>query len=278
MRSDMFKIIVERPRRKIWSKAKGRLKEEQTILSRDADDDYDRIPTTTKIKPHGRSSNRKELNENLKPLINYLTSQIGNSWDDVYSDIRKNLSVRSTMHMHVLVHVKNIVETNTYLGDDGRVYANTQPKPLDEPSPYYGWYRFYVHPETKKLCTTPVKQNLITVKDRYQINDLTQFRRINNVWKVVEFERIPDEMGKTRSHPNLGLKYYKPSFRTDFLSFDYVGDILYPNGIVYYKRQEEYGFANIMVKNIRPLGKREKKILKNLLSKDQQAVANQMDL
>lgn len=283
MRHDMFKVVVERPRHG-GLETKGRKREKTRSAIRQAVLFYGNelnessgskvIETPSnkeKIRPVGRGSDRKGLSDNLNPLWGYLRSRVGCCWDDVYSDIRCNISTGSTMQMHVVQHLKWQVIVSTYLGEDGKVYDNRGTrygipnKNLEEPVICDN--QFYVHPVTRKLCVSPTtaKKERARNLTKFQVSKLKQFRRFNNEWKVVEFERIPDEMGVPRTYISYGLRHYKPSIRTEFINFNSVGDVLSPNGIVCHKRREEYGFGNIMAQRIRPLGKREKKILKKLM-------------
>jgi hypothetical protein len=86
MRSDMHKVIVERPRR-LGSSGKNRKTALRLSVSERAKaitdaDDYD--------SGHPRASSarhEKQLNENLAPLKRYLMGQVGRPWDKVYSEI-----------------------------------------------------------------------------------------------------------------------------------------------------------------------------------------------
>lgn len=73
MRSDMAKVIVERPRRG-WDgghkKPRG---------------DLDSLPTKVGMKRE--IIGEKYLNENLSPLRRFLASQVGRPWNKVYADI-----------------------------------------------------------------------------------------------------------------------------------------------------------------------------------------------
>lgn len=100
MRADMFKVIVERPRR--WHATAGKLK-----LPRD-----DR----TKM-PNGRGRGTKRLNENLAPLARFLRRSVGRPWNKVYAEICEGLNVRSAVQKHVRDHLKGLVELHVYERD-----------------------------------------------------------------------------------------------------------------------------------------------------------------
>jgi len=92
MREDMFKVIVERPRRgRSWAK--------KTKLRYLKEDDGRSRVSGKRIAIEG--GRRKWLNENLAPLKRYLFKQRGRKWDDVFSEICDHLDTGSTVKMHV---------------------------------------------------------------------------------------------------------------------------------------------------------------------------------
>jgi hypothetical protein len=70
MRADMYKVIVERPRR-------GGGDRQYRPLPNDDD-----APARESLR--SRHKQRKWLNENLRPLQRFLASQVGRPWDNVY--------------------------------------------------------------------------------------------------------------------------------------------------------------------------------------------------
>lgn len=108
MRSDMFKVIVERPRRGHSCKNPHVRKMRRTCVTEE--DSGGNIP----MRPQGRIAERKELNENLNPLERFLDSKVGETWDDVYSEICEGLSLDSTVQRHVRQHLKDWVCTSLF--------------------------------------------------------------------------------------------------------------------------------------------------------------------
>jgi hypothetical protein len=107
MRSDMAKVIVERPRfgsRLRDKDRKGRRRNLQRLgldgLKRE------RVGTT-----------QKSFNEHLGPLRRYLDDQVGRPWDEVNAEIRQHIRPDSMVQKHVLTHVDQYVETNVILID-----------------------------------------------------------------------------------------------------------------------------------------------------------------
>jgi hypothetical protein len=100
MRPDMFKVIVERPRR--GHHDAGEL----------------RLPRDDRAKvPNGRGRGSKQLNENLAPLARFLRRNVGRPWSAVYSEICAGLSVRSAVQKHVRDHLKDLVRLKVYEHD-----------------------------------------------------------------------------------------------------------------------------------------------------------------
>ena len=139
MRSDMHKVIVERPRmlRSKWKNRKTalRLSASQRAQAIGDAEDYD--------SGHARASSsrhEKHLNENLAPLKRYLMGQVGRPWDKVYSEICRTIDTRSAIGLHVLQHVDGFIALDTFI-QNGKVYER-------------GWRSvmevrgLYVHPVT----------------------------------------------------------------------------------------------------------------------------------
>lgn len=99
MRSDMAKIIVERPRVPAHSARKRR-----------AIEDFEALPSFMGMRKAAKlSGDFKMLNENLAPLRRYLIAQAGRPWRKVYSDICQHLKPDSTVQQHVRDHIADFV-------------------------------------------------------------------------------------------------------------------------------------------------------------------------
>jgi hypothetical protein len=141
MRSDMFEVIIERPRvNRGYNRPKGRRGEARR---------QQEAPVRESTSRHRGGS--KVLNENLAPLRRFLRSRVGRPWNDVHSEICSLLNVRSAVQKHVLDHVKDMVEVNVVLVDGrphhaaGHLFAGA----LIVRS---RWRGFYVCPRTGLLC------------------------------------------------------------------------------------------------------------------------------
>lgn len=141
MRSDMHKVIVERPR---WG---HHTRNPSVIADRQRRVD-DEAPKQAPMRP--RRHPRKMLNENLAPLLRFLARRVGRPWDRVYAEIRAELSPRSAVQMHIHQHLFDYVRLHVRL--EGHQVMAHQPawssgRPLHDDG-----RTFYVHPATGLLC------------------------------------------------------------------------------------------------------------------------------
>jgi hypothetical protein len=109
MRSDMSKVIVERPR--FGSHDKARAKGRRRELRREGLDGR-RFEGIKCLRGGTRS-----LNEHLGPLRRYLESQVGRPWDKVFSEICEHINRNSAVQDHVRDHVDDYVETHVVFID-----------------------------------------------------------------------------------------------------------------------------------------------------------------
>ena len=97
-------------------------------------------------RPHMRSGDWKELNENLAPLRRYLERQVGRPWDKVYSEISRHLRVDNPVQQHVRDHLSDFVAIKPRRRP-GAVYGKGQRDRL--------WYQLlYVDPKDGLLKRT----------------------------------------------------------------------------------------------------------------------------
>ena len=123
MRSDMSKVVIERPR---GGHSNESVKTGLRIRNYDQNDEYEDLPKREKYSM-GRQKGRiprKYFSDFLNPLERYFRSNVGRPWDKIYSEMREHLDFRSTMMQHVFQHVQTMVEQHCYIGDDGKVYSN----------------------------------------------------------------------------------------------------------------------------------------------------------
>jgi hypothetical protein len=189
MRSDMHKVIVERPRlvRGRWKNLKTalRLTNQQSLQAMDAPEDYDSGPDRASSRRH-----EKELNENLAPLRRYLLRQVGRPWAKVYGEIRQTIDTRSAIGLHVLQHLDGYVATNTFL-QDGAVYEWNW---RGRPEPVRG---LFVHPKSgllrlPKPRVIPREQPPV---ETVRVSDDMQYQKIDGLWFRVQYRLAqPNEL------------------------------------------------------------------------------------
>jgi hypothetical protein len=156
MRRDIHKVLVESPRVahfQSWVNAVGLNRKRNAYreakhfqLSTDLEvcDLYcaNKLP----MKSRRLGCKVKMFGENLNPLWRFLKSRVGKKWDDVYSEIRSTLSIRSTVQNHVFQHLVFDVCTKTIRTENGRVMRWDQ---FHDYCDYEG--NFYVDPESGEL-------------------------------------------------------------------------------------------------------------------------------
>lgn len=133
MRSDMFKVIINRPR---WGSRwipSAKLKKNRT----------DRKQIGTKRHALEAAGFSKGLNENLAPLVRFLQSRVERRWDDVFSEICAHLDTGSTVKMHVRQHLGDFVAIVSY-GRNGEMLDRGH---VIRPDRRRGWNQFYVDPD-----------------------------------------------------------------------------------------------------------------------------------
>ncbi len=140
MRHDMQKLICERQRGRSSERSQKTRKKLNPYLDYESGD-YDWGPTYVSSARHrqeGRCSGldtgghhimHKRLNENLRPLFQFLDKSVGRPWNDVYSEICSVVDSRRTIGYHVLQHVGWHVDVNNvyrrrWFGDQLYVDSN----------------------------------------------------------------------------------------------------------------------------------------------------------
>ncbi len=85
----------------------------------------------------------KNQGDNLGPLRRFLQKRLGQRWEDIYSELCRVLDKRKLMDLHVLVHVRELVEINCCKDQNGQL------RNADRHGAIQG---FYVDPDSRKLC------------------------------------------------------------------------------------------------------------------------------
>ena len=119
MRSDMAKVVTERPRRGHGNPSKkwGRR------LGKNEHDAEDHGPTRAPIaRRHQYGWNAKEFSDLLGPLRRYLRKQVGRPWNKVWSEIVRTLDSRSLSGQHIFDHIRWEVAQHVSLSPDGSLH------------------------------------------------------------------------------------------------------------------------------------------------------------
>ena len=202
MRSDMYKVIVERPRLIHGNWLRGGREDgfRQFMASED-------VPNKLGMRAGHRD--HKSFNENLAPLRRFLMSCAGRPWDKVRSELLTGIDRRNTVQQHILTHVDDYVLTN--------VRATPRPNGrgvVFEYPPRWGSSRWqpvessyaplFVDPCTGLLRLTNANRKRAEAKREHQVAiaveaakhvrelDATrQLRCADDVWFEVELAPIP---------------------------------------------------------------------------------------
>jgi hypothetical protein len=116
MRTDMSKVIVERPR--IGSRLPSRKKGYRRAANRQS---MDERPARESMlgRWHGLE---KHLNEHLSPMQRFLRSRVGCPWNKVHQELCEHVSFNNAVQKHVLAHVFEMV--NQFVEwQDGKLWA-----------------------------------------------------------------------------------------------------------------------------------------------------------
>ncbi|MBY0585749.1 hypothetical protein K2X85_01150 [bacterium] len=190
MRSDMARLLVERPRLGSQGKKpkKGYLKNWQR-------QDIELAPSHEGIaRLRGKT---KCLNEYLSPLRRYLFKQVGRPWDDVFHEMSQNIRLDNAIQKHVLDHVWEFIQTKVTVR--GEVFCHGQQfrgRKVGEPIHTLGketiWRGsfLYVCPRTgilrEALYQRPSTRKRLVVQN-VPIDASRGYHRADGIWYEVEF-------------------------------------------------------------------------------------------
>jgi hypothetical protein len=188
MREDMYKVIVERPRR-------GKYGDDAASRRRN---DFEG-PTSLGIRA---GYGYRSLNENLAPLRRYLRAQVGRPWNKVFSEICAGIDGRNTVQQHIRQHIDDLIATKVavrdgkmtdlarqfrYGPDDGTLHQELYVDPrsglIRINKRYHDWRRELI--EKAKRA-----QAEIDARRRTLDND-TQLHRLDGIWYQVTVGVLP---------------------------------------------------------------------------------------
>jgi hypothetical protein len=187
MRSDMDKVITERPRVGGRIKSpKGENKKKNWEKNNEAESKSESIRKKWKA-----SHEEKQFSEKLGPLYRYLLSKVGCPWDEVYSEICKGLSQDSVVQSHVRDHVFDFVTVDCY-EENGYIYDAKHPSsPMDGYGKYHSLYVL-----NGILCKLPHRKRKSWRKEPPKFHVGTQVLKYRDIWYEVELVAFEDPNSK----------------------------------------------------------------------------------
>lgn len=161
---------------------------------------------------------RKSFNENLNPLYGWLRSCVGKKWDKCYSELRQKFDTRSTINAHILQHLFDAIEVNTFVDEHGRSMARPGRfsggnVPISETSKDY-----YVCPKSGLVRATKKKSYRQVQRQKRKAEEAERhkverwldkdnvLRLIDGIWYHLE----------VRDSPLLSFTYVRPLGKTSF--------------------------------------------------------------
>jgi hypothetical protein len=193
MREDMYKVILERPRRwKGGDAAAARLR-----------NDFDGPTRLGTRAGYGYRS----LNENLNPLRRYLHAQAGRPWDKVFSEICANIDTRNTVQQHIRQHIHDFIAIDVGVHDGQLVDLGSRRRFL--PSSFGVSQELYVDPHTGLIRVNKTYQSWrrgaserhlreqAEITARRRVVDERRFLMLlDDVWFHVNVDTLPSEHRK----------------------------------------------------------------------------------
>jgi len=153
MRYDMSKILTESRRFNGGRSSKLYVKKERRKLNDKSD-----FTTSAKFKPMARYGyNSKEDSLRLNPLIRFLKSKVGEDWNDIYSEICKEIVPYRSVDKLILNFIYNIVDKNVILDDDSvlkHMKLNREYGTIYRGDRFHMSPRFFIHPNSNKLWSS----------------------------------------------------------------------------------------------------------------------------
>jgi hypothetical protein len=190
MRSDMKKVVTERPRGGGGAKTpKGEKRAWQRVA-------VEELPRREKIRAKWIRHGAKHFTDVLGPLHRFLLGQVGRPWDLVYSEIARNLPKTSVQNIHVYTHLWQFVEKNVILIDRVPCYGDGFYHGVPIHS-HGGRTQLYVHPSNGLLCKAKPGRSrygyrstpLEVFEPGVKIYPGVQYHKVQGVWYEVQVQK-----------------------------------------------------------------------------------------
>ena len=174
MRTDMSKVLVERPRigmRRTYRRD-FRFWDDTPMDERPS---HERI----RLRWQRKKFEPKVLNENLAPLRKFLRRNVGRPWDKVYSEICAQMDRGSAVQYHIWHHLRDEVVTAPHEIERG--FAN-RPRPF-----------FYVCPRTDLLREHyPKRDGYVRPPVTEFALDGRRYHKLGGQWYAIDYGAVDD--------------------------------------------------------------------------------------
>jgi len=187
MREDMYKVIVERPRRsKDGYAAAARLRK-----------DFDGPMRLGMRAGYGY----RDLNENLAPLRRYLHAQIGRPWNKVFSEICAGIDRRNTVQQHIHQHIRDFIAIDVDFregrlvdlaprwgllrSDSGvsqELYVDPRSRLIRPNKGYRSWRHTFAERRKRELAEIAMRRRVVDERTLLLLLDGVWFRVEVDVW------------------------------------------------------------------------------------------------
>ena len=206
MRSDMGRVVIERPRAGSSNESPkvrhfpGRIDEEGDF------DGLTRLPSSAnKINGFVPRIPDKSFTDVLGPLRRYLHKNVGRPWDKIYSEATASLKSGGWGVHHVFTnHFLGEVDRTVYEDETGALVSLSHSNRFGR-LPVWG---FYVHPRTGLLChARPPRRRVSPRRDPNDVKliqrkDGAFYVRIKDLWFIARYEEAIAPSGETHRWPN----------------------------------------------------------------------------
>ncbi len=185
MRSDMAKVLVERPRLRRAPQGCGS-PYPRSQLKHLFESSLEDAPSKLGM---GAGHRFKWLNENLAPLRRFLQAQVGRPWDKVRSEIAVHVRRTNAVQAHIYEHLFHYVTTEITLIDGvPHIVSRGRLTPLVER--YHGT-QLWVCPRTGLLKHAPrASPPSRSFGRQLRLDAVSELREVAGVWRHVTLRRL----------------------------------------------------------------------------------------
>ena len=207
MRQDMGRVIIERPRGNSGAPSAKARDYGKFIHTEDGleYEGFTRLPVSRKQEGYHKKLGSKSFSDVLGPLYNYLRSNCGRQWNDVYSEIARTIGRSGSYGIRHILGAHLDVATCTYRDSDGVIWACDK-HGVNRTGGFH--HDFYVDPETgilrpaanyRKWRTLAALRRPKSPVDHVPLGDGKEYRLMHGAWFYHEFAIVTVETPVRRS-------------------------------------------------------------------------------